>query len=77
MQKKRKRVILLGFSLGAAIGLKLMEQLTNVELGIFFYGFPQLDQVQADKITCKTIVYVGSRDKIKYLSDKPTIDKAK
>jgi dienelactone hydrolase len=67
---------LLGFSLGAAIGLKLMEHIPNVELGIFFYGFPHLDQVEPDKIQGKTIVYVGGRDKIKYLSDRTTIDRA-
>lgn len=67
----------MGFSLGAAIGLKLMEYVTDVELAMFFYGFPPLDKVQAGKINCKTIVYVGVEDKIKYLSDKSTVEKAK
>jgi predicted esterase len=45
--KSGKRVIVFGFSIGAAIGLKLMEYTDAVELAFFFYGLPPLESVRA------------------------------
>ena len=40
--KRGKRIILMGFSIGAAIGLKVLEYTDKVKFGFFFYGLPPL-----------------------------------
>lgn len=39
---------------------------------MFFYGFPPLDSINADKIKSKTVLYVGTSDKVQHLSDSGT-----
>ena len=39
-KNKNKQIILLGFSIGASLGLKMIERMKDVSLGIFFYGYP-------------------------------------
>lgn len=44
---------------------------------MLFYGFPPLHSIDADKIKSKTILYVGSNDKVQHLSDSGTLKIAK
>jgi dienelactone hydrolase len=46
-------------------------------MGIFFYGFPPPKSIQAKAITCQTLIFVGKKDKVKYLSDSKTVELAK
>jgi len=39
--------VLIGFSMGAAIGLKMLEFLDVVDMAFMFYGLPPLEGVRA------------------------------
>ena len=67
-----KKIIFVGFSLGAAVGLKMLEFIDGIQFAMFFYGFPPTDEIKPERIKCRTFVYVGSKDKTKFLSDKNT-----
>jgi len=56
-QAKKKIIILLGFSIGAAFGLKLIESFTGVALGLFFYGYPLPKSIEAKNIQCPVIIF--------------------
>jgi dienelactone hydrolase len=68
-KNKNKAIILMGFSTGAALGLKLLELLDDISLGVFFYGYPSAKNLQPDKIDCPVIIFHSEKDKIKHLSD--------
>ncbi len=44
---------------------------------MFFYGFAPPESIIANKIKIKTIVYVGTSDKVQHLSDSGTLKIAK
>jgi dienelactone hydrolase len=44
-------VVLVGFSLGAAIGLKVLEYTEKVDLAFLFYGLPPLKGVKPESIS--------------------------
>ena len=67
--KRGKRIVLMGFSLGSAIGLKILEYTDKVAFGFFFYGLPPLESVRPYKISASVTIFLGSDDKIKNLSD--------
>ena len=69
-------MVLMGFSLGAAIGLKILEHTDKIDFAFMFYGFPPLETVRPSNISALTTVYVGSEDKIKYISNKVFYKKA-
>ena len=68
--KRKNRIVLMGFSIGAAIGLKTLEYTKKVDFGFFFYGLPPLESVNPHKITASVTIFLGSDDKIKHLSDR-------
>ena len=68
--KRGKKVVLMGFSIGAAIGLKVLEYTNKVDFGFFFYGLPPLETVRPQKITASVTIFLGSDDKVKYLADR-------
>ena len=75
--KSGKAIVLMGFSIGAAIGLKMLQYLTTIDLAFFFYGLPPLDAINANAIVTETKIFLGRRDPIKYLSDVTLVNKAK
>ena len=77
LRSQNKRIIIIGYSLGAAIGLKMLEYLPFVKLAYFFYGFPPIDNINPQKIACSTKVFIGKNDKVKNLSDQRVVKKAK
>lgn len=60
----------MGFSIGASLGLKLIEYFKQVSLGIFFYGYPIAKNLKPDQINCPVVIFHAENDKIKHLSDK-------
>lgn len=64
-------------SLGASIGLKMLEFFPNIEFGMFFYGVPPFLSLQPERIKTRTIIYIGGNDKVKHISDRETISKIK
>ena len=68
--KRRKRIVLMGFSIGSAIGLKVIEYTDKVEFGFFFYGLPPLEVARPLKIKATVMIFLGSEDKVKHLSDR-------
>jgi dienelactone hydrolase len=42
LKETGKRIILMGFSLGSSMALKLLEYTQDVELAFLFYGIPPL-----------------------------------
>lgn len=77
IQAKGKKLILVGFSLGSAIGMKMLQFLQNIQFSMFFYGFPPLESIKAHKIKSKTVMYVGTSDKVQHLSDSVALKAAK
>jgi dienelactone hydrolase len=47
----------MGFSVGAAIGLKLIENLKGVSMGIFFYGYPLAKSLEPRKLHCPIVIF--------------------
>jgi hypothetical protein len=37
---------------------------------MFFYGIPPVSEIMPEKIATRTILYVGTKDKVKFLSEK-------
>ena len=62
--------MLMGFSIGAAIGLKVLEYTNKVDFGFFFYGLPPLETIRPQRITAAVTIFLGSDDKVKYLADR-------
>ncbi len=46
-------------------------------MAFMFYGLPPLEGVRADLIRAETMIVVGTKDKMKYLSDWEILKKAK
>lgn len=65
-----KKIILVGFSIGAAFALRMLEFVKGIEFAMLFYGLPPPEEIKPEKISARTIVYVGSKDKVKFLSNK-------
>lgn len=73
----KKKIILVGFSLGSAIALKMLEYLEGIEFAMLFYGFPPLAAVVPEKVQAKSVIYCGTLDNVKHLSDPKTAKSAK
>jgi dienelactone hydrolase len=67
---KNKKIIVVGLSIGSAIGLKLLEFFDDIEFSMFFYGLPPIGDIKPSSIRSRTIIYMGSKDRVKHLSDK-------
>ena len=73
---QKKAIVLVGFSLGAAVGLKMLEIMEEVKFAMLFYGIPPLKGARASKLKCPVTLYVGQKDQIKGLSEEGLVQKA-
>jgi dienelactone hydrolase len=72
-----KKVVLVGFSLGAAIGLKILELTAKVDMAFLFYGLPPLETVHPQLVEAAVTVFLGEEDSVKHLSDRALARKAR
>ena len=69
LKKSHSVVFMLGFSIGAAFGFRVLEKVDSFQFACLFYGLPNLSKIQPSEIKTTTYIVCGSKDKIKYLSD--------
>ena len=68
---------MVGSSIGAAVGLKMLEYMEGVEFSMFFYGLPPVGEIRPERIKSRTIIYCGEKDHVKHLSNKQMVSAAK
>ena len=77
LKQSHSVVLLLGFSIGAAFGLRVLEDVDGFQNGFLFYGLPHLSKINPERIKTSTYIVCGSKDKIKHLSDENRFQEAR
>ena len=63
LKKNHKNIILMGFSVGSAYGLKILEKMgdqSSFLCSFLYYGLPDLKNFEASKIKTKTVIFYGT-----------------